>query len=356
MKKITFFYLVNLLFFACNKEEDISSKTGFAASGSALIVNEGAYGSNNGSITFIDGQDNITQNVFEAANAGNNLGDIVQSYTSDGAIGICVVNNSNKVVKVNAATFSQDKILSGAQIPYPRYAFVLGQKIYISTWDTDSCLKVVDRNSFTITHKIRTGKGAEKMMLNGGKLYVANSGGFGNDNTVSIVNTDSDTKIMDISVGDAPLDMVKDANGDIWVLCRGRFDYSNYPLYSRESPALLLKISGNSNNVIKELTLIPTGSLSDANQLEISPDGKVLYYLVDGHIFKKNTTDDTLPTTPFIADRYYYGLNVHPQSGEIWATTSTFAANGTAYRFRPSGSLVSSYGTGLGPSMVWFNP
>lgn len=356
MKKFTLVYVFSLLFFACNKEEDTSPKSGYAVSGSALIVNEGAYGSNNGSITFIDAQDNIFQNIFESANSGNNLGDIVQSYSSDGNIGVCIANNSNKVIRVNATTFSQEKILYGAQVPYPRYAYILGQKIYISTWDTDSCLKIIDKSTFTITKKIRTGMGAEKMMLNGGKLYVANSGGFGNDNTISIINTDNDTKILDIVVGDAPVDMVKDASGDIWVLCRGRFDYSDYPLYTRESPALLVKISGNSNTILKTFTLIPTGSLSDANQLEISPDGSVIYYLVDGHIYMKNTDDDLLPTKPSIADRYYYGLNVHPKSGDIWVTTSTFAANGKAYRFSPSGSIINSYDAGIGPSMVWFNP
>lgn len=356
MRKHIIVYILILHLLACNKDENNSPKSGYAVSGSVLIVNEGAYGSNNGSMTFVDAQDNTFQNIFETANSGNNLGDIVQSYSSDGNIGICIANNSNKVIRVNASTFSQEKILSGAQIPYPRYAYILGQKIYISTWDTDSCLKVIDRNTFAITKKIRTGMGAEKMMLNGGKLFVANSGGFGNDNTISIINTDNDTKILDITVGDAPIDMVKDANGDIWVLCRGRFDYSGYPLYTRESPATLVKISGNSNNILKTYVLIPSGSLSDANQLEISPDGSIIYFLVDGHIFKKNTNDDLLPTAPFIADRYYYGLNIHPKSGDVWVTTSTFAANGKAYRFSPSGNIINSYDAGIGPSMVWFNP
>lgn len=355
MKKLKLSYSLLLLAVSCQKEPS-TLKTGYAVSGAAIVVNEGAFGSNNGSITFIDGQGKSSQNIFEAANSGTTLGDIVQSYSSDGNIGICVVNNSNKIVKVDAATFKQEKTLYGTAIPYPRYSFILGQKIYLTTWDTDSCLKVIDKNTLAVTKAITTGKGAEKMLLNGGKLYVANSGGFGNDHTVSLINTASDTKIMDISVGDAPIDMVKDANGDIWVLCRGRFDYSNYPIYTRESPATIVKISGNSNTILHTFTIIPTGSLSDANQLEISPDGKVLYYLMDGHLYSKNTNDDNLPTTPMISDRYYYGLNVSTVNGEIWLTTSTFAANGNAYRYHHLGTILATYPAGIGPAMVWLNP
>ena len=80
MKKIN--AIVGILFFAiifsCKKEEEISLG-GFAKSGSAIITNEGAFGSSNGSISFLENS-KITNNIFEAANSGLNVGDVVQYY------------------------------------------------------------------------------------------------------------------------------------------------------------------------------------------------------------------------------------------------------------------------------------
>ena len=42
-----------ILIFSCKKEEEISLG-GFAKSGSAIITNEGAFGSSNGSISFLE--------------------------------------------------------------------------------------------------------------------------------------------------------------------------------------------------------------------------------------------------------------------------------------------------------------
>jgi YVTN family beta-propeller protein len=350
----TLFFLILLV--SCNKEEQQITKTGFAKEGNIIVVNEGSFGSNNGSISYIDLETNTTSNnIFENINSGESLGDVIQSYYTDGDIGVIVANNSNKITVVDVSTFKKKNSSTSVNLPYPRYTKIINNKIYLTCWDTDSCLKILDKNSLQILKQIEIATGAEKMLQIGNKLYITNSGGFGNDNKVSVLNLDNDSKITDILVGDAPNDIVVDKFNNLWVLCSGQFDYSAFPDYNRVSEAKLVKINLTTNTVLNSYTLIPNSSLSSASQLEVSADGQRVLYMIDGKVYQKNVSDDNIPTNSTFASSYLYGLNVNPKSGDIWVTNSSFSANGYAYRYSALGTKIDSFRVGIGPSMVWFN-
>ena len=107
-KKISVFMLVCLSIISCKKEENTGGNIGtYLESGSAIVVNEGNFGSSNGSVSYIDRNGVATNFIYENANNGINLGDVIQSYTTVGTKGIICVNNSFKIEIVDARTFKR---------------------------------------------------------------------------------------------------------------------------------------------------------------------------------------------------------------------------------------------------------
>src|SRR5699024_8434469 len=75
--------------------------------------------------------------------------------------------------------------------------------------------------------------------------------GFGNDNTVSVIDINSYELIDTITVGAAPTEMIVDGENRIWVSCNGKASFDGT---SVEEPGSLYIIDGNSGQVITSIT------------------------------------------------------------------------------------------------------
>lgn len=356
MKKINLIagLLFLLAFYSCKKEE-ITTLSGFAKSGTAIIVNEGSFGSNNGSLSFFD-EGKIINNIFEKANGGLVVGDVVQYYTKVGDKGLIVVNNSQKVVIVNAEDFMLQKTIT-QDLSYPRYAVSISDKrAYVTNGSGNGTLVVIDVDSLKVIKTIEVGKGPEMLVRNGTLVYVCNSGGFSNDDsTVSVVNTLTDTEIKKIKVGNVPIDLDVDINGNIWVLCKGIPDYSAYPAVKRLTPAQLVMINGTTKLVEKTFQILPIGSIDDVQRLAMSGDGKTVYYNKGDGIFAMNINGISLPTSPLI-NGYFYGLDVDPNTGSIFGLDAgNFSSNGSVKKYTTSGVKLDSLPVGIAPNNLFFN-
>ena len=356
MKKINVIIsaLFFVLIFSCKKEEEISLG-GFAKSGSAIITNEGAFGSSNGSISFLE-NNKITNNIFEAANSGLNVGDIVQYYQRVGNSGLIIVNNSKKVMIVDAESFKLKKTLTEG-FTYPRFAVSITEnKAYVSNGSGDGTILVVNIDSQKVVKTIAVGKGPEMILRYGSLVYVCNSGGFSNDDsTVSIINTSTDLEVKKITVGDVPVDMDFDANGNIWVLCKGVPDYSNFPFVERLTPANLIMINRNTQKVEKSFQILPKGSTDDVFRLAASNDGNTIYYNKSDGIYALNINSSSLPISPLIQG-FFYGLDVNPDNGEIFGLDAgNFSSNGNIRKYSKSGLKLDSLSVGIAPNNIIFN-
>ena len=359
--KCTMILLLGTLL-ACNKEEDNpNSINTYNESGTAIVVNEGNFGSNNGSATFVNSNGVSTNYIYESANAGMNIGDVIQSYTVVGNKGIFCVNNSNKIVIVDARTFKHLATISDnstAQLTnYTRYALKINDtKAYVSNGNSIGHIVVLDLNTNTIASSIEVGKGPEQLALVGNNVYVCNSGGFGVDSTVSLINSTTDAVTAIVTVGDIPTKLVKDAQNNIWVLCAGQTDYSAWPNITKLSASKLVRINTTTNSVDKQFTLINTGSLSYTLNLAVGDNGRKLYYSIGDKIFEHNIVNPSLPTTPIISGRDYYGLAASPFTNQIWALHApNFTSSGSVFRYTSTGTLIDSIQVGIGPNNVVFN-
>ena len=345
-----------LILSACTKESNDNADS-FTTTDGVLVINEGGFLNNNGSITSIDPLGNTTQNLFSVVNGGATLGDIVQSYTEVGDFGLIAVNNSQKVEVVSAENFTSVTTLT-ANLDYPRYGLAINDtKAYITNGSGAGTLVVIDLNDQSVKSTISVGDGPEEIIQSGDFVYVANSGGFDLDSTVSVVNPNSDQEVQKIQVGVRPTALEKDANGNIWVLCEGGGNFaSTAPFaFTRTSAARLINIDVNSRAIINDIELIPVSdNEGTVSRLAISLDRSTLYYLKNNAVHSMDITATEAPTDAFIPGSFY-GVDVHPATGDIWATTFGFATAQQVKIHNTNGSEQSTFDVGIGPNGVYFN-
>lgn len=341
---------------SCNKEKS-TIITNYVEPGSAFVINEGNFGHNNGNISYISHNKSVVNGIYETANKPSVLGDVIQSFERVNNTGIICVNNSNKVVLVDVSTFKQTAVITQS-ITYPRYALgVNSNKAYISNWSFPGSLVVIDLNTKSVIKKITVGNGPEEMIQANGKVFVANSGGFGNDNTLSIINPNSDVEEEKITVRDYPSEMVMDAQGFIWILCKGHVEYPAPDYFPhRLSASYLVRFNPATKTIVKEIMLIPASAdFSSSDNLAINGTGTQLYFSVDDKIYTLPITATQLPAQAFL-QKYAYGLNVHPYTGDVWVCDAKdFASSGTIYRYIQSAEAQDSFKVGLIPNSIYFN-
>lgn len=361
-QKITIALLLCTSMVSCKKDKEINDNNGtFIEEGSAIITNEGAFGGNNGSVSFIDRNGSVTNYIYEAANSGLALGDVVQSYTKVGNKGVICVNNSYKVEIVDARTFKHlatitDTTASG-KTKYVRYALgITDNKVYVTNGKFGGEVEVIDLTTNSIVKSITVGKGPEQLVKANNNVYVCNSGGWDIDSTVSVINPNTDAVISTINVGDVPTKIVKDAQGYVWVLCAGQPDYSAWPNVIRLTPSKLVRINTTSNIIDKSFTLVNTGSTSYVTNLTVGDNGRKIYYSISDKIFALDITSNILPTTALISGRMFYGLAASTFNNQIWGLNApNFSSSGYVIRYNASGAIIDSLKVGIGPNNAYFN-
>jgi len=173
--------ITSMSILGCKKDETSPSLTPGAYDAGVFITNEGQFGNGTGSVSFYNRTSGVVTNmVFETANDGATLGNIVQSMEIYNSKGYIMVNNANKVVVVNGSDF---KFVTSITATLPRYFLGIDNgKAYVSEWGTggvNGAIKVINLANNTVSSSIGTGKGAEKMVKSGNYVYVSCQGGFG---------------------------------------------------------------------------------------------------------------------------------------------------------------------------------
>jgi len=346
-KRISILMVIILALTAgCKKEENKPAGNGWADH--LLVINEGPFQNGSGSISAYNRKtDEVTQDLFKTVN-GRPLGNIVQSITLHRDRFYIVINNADRVEVVDAGTFESAGAFSN--VPFPS-AFVGfdDKKGYLSCWD--GSVKVLDLSTFEVSASIAVGTGPDRMIL-AKDLWVANSGGFGVDSTISVIDTGSDTVIRTIITGHVPSGMVADDQGNIWVLCSGR-GWNGFPSPD-DTPGRLVCYHPENYSVIRELIFSSTDSHPDL--LIKNPEWNTLYFNHPQGIFAYSTSSGELPANPLVSrSTKLYGIGFDPASDMILgADAGDYVQNGWAYFYDPqSGAAMDSIRTGVIPNGFW---
>lgn len=352
MKRLLFSLILSLVIFSCTKTEEDPIPSGIN-SDTVFVLNEGAFGAGNAEVSlYFPTSKKIRNNVFFSTN-GRILGDVLQSGVRNNGMIYFVLNNSGKIEITNSSSMLQLGAISGLKLP--RYIkFISNDMAWVSCWGDGGSLIKVNVNSKQIIDSVKTGSGPEEIIYINNRLFVANSGGFVDDSTITVVNTLTGDFEQTITVGDNPISMQIDANGKIWVLCKGKVIYdANWNVVGHTSSKLVLL---NPTNLQIEKT-ISLFSNQHPSRIQINPALNILYigsgYGFQG-IYKHAINDLTFINSPIISNNYY-GFNISPKNGNIFCSkASNFSTNGKLEVFAPNGELLDIQTTGIGPNAVIF--
>jgi len=347
MKKIVQLFALLVLINGCKKEEKLKEPIRSYLNG-AFVSNEGSFGSNNAGISHISLTGALTNDVYLSAN-GVELGDVLQSFTVIGSRGYAVMNNSQKVEVINLADMKRVASITG--LSYPRRLVQIdAQTAFLTNGNFGGEVVILDLTTNTVLGSITVGNGPENITRSGNAVFVCNSGGWAEDNTVSVIDINSQSVVQTITVGDVPFDAVTDQTGDVWILCRGKVIYDQSWNIIGHSDAMIYRIDGTTFDVETSLNI---GSNGDhPSHLEINPAGDVLY-LENSGIYSMSIDADSW--TSLIVGAFN-SLNVHPVSGDFWcAAIPNFVSPTPVYNYTSSGILLNTYITGIGANGVSFN-
>jgi YVTN family beta-propeller protein len=353
LKKFGWAMLLTTMISGCEKDDNpVYIPTGPYTNG-AFISNEGTFGQANASVSFYDFTgDSVRNSIYTKVNK-HPLGQLLQSmYTVNGKV-YMMLNLSDTVAIADLKDFKEAGTITGLILP--RYMSSYSNKGYITQWGENGVVKVVDLSTNTILKTIDVGTGPEQAILANGNILVCNGGGFDRDSTVSVIDPVTDMVVQTIVVGDNPKEMVVDKNSNIWVICYGYIKYDGSFNIILETPSKLVRLSKQSFQKSAEYIISAT---HHPQHIDISKDKSTIYYGGFGFagIYAMDIMENVAPSTPLVdGSKSFYGFNVNPGNGEIFAFDATdYTTPGIMYRYSAQGNLVKQYTVGVAPNGALF--
>lgn len=336
---------------SCKKDEpdDSTLETKLYANG-VFVVNEGPFQSGTGTITFYDKDSNsVEQDIFQTVNDVP-LGNVAQSMSIFNDKAYIVVNMAAKVEVVNVTTFESLATIDG--LTSPRYFLGLNSsKAYVSDWGSNGGnVAVINLSTNTVSSTIDVkGAGPESMVVAENKLFVINSGAWGADSTVAVIDTEADTLLAVITVGDNPKGIQVDANGNIWILCGGVYDFYNS---ANDTKGKLVQLDATDYTILQTIDFSTTDF--HPSDLVMNGDKNKLYYIYGSGVYEFEITSTTLSTIALFSGNFY-ALGFDPTSHYLYAADPIdYTQNGVVYRYKENGDLVDSFTAGVIPTDFWF--
>ncbi|MBN2167440.1 MAG: hypothetical protein JW717_14285 [Marinilabiliaceae bacterium] len=341
--KFSFLFVTCMLVFAaCSDDDDALS----IEMKGVLVLNEG---SGTGSISYIKTEtDSILNNAFKQVNSVD-LGSYPQAMAlSDKYIFITVTTNTGAglVEVVDRSNLKHVTYFDG--FSYPREITVNGNYAYVSNGKYKGAIHTISISALTMDEdSILVGYGPEKMIVNKGKLFVANSGGYGTDSTVSVIDINTKKVVDTVFVKHCPKDMVIDANGNIWVYCSGVPNYSNGTFYNSG----ISKISSTDYSVKSFDLSNPSYAVKS---IAINNAKDQVYFITDA-VYCMDIDATSLPINSLIDDSFY-GIDVDPLTDNIWACdVKSYSAPSDVVVYSNTGQELKRYTVGVIPNSCIFN-
>lgn len=348
-------------FTSCSSDDDIPNTpepTGEYSNG-IFVINEGNFGSGNGSVSFVDQNlENATQNVFSSVNNGDPLGDTAQSMAIMEDQAWIVVNVSNKIEVVDRNTFERIATID-AGLLNPRYIAFSNGNAYVTNWGDggnpdDDYIAVIDVQSFEIEENIEVEEGPEKIVSNDGLLYVAHLGGWSFNNKISVINASNYNLEELITVGDLPSSLAID-NNSLWVLSSGT--PAGDPQWSPDQVETAGSISHIDLTSLEMVNEYQFPNVSDHPANLTVNNGRIYYNLGDMLYNFEVNADDLPQDAVFQMEEVGQPRALEIEGSSLYVTSAgDYSGNGNLYIYDlQSGDLTSEFEVGIIPGGIYFN-
>lgn len=338
-------------FVSCSNDDDNTQEARGDYDGGFFVVNEGNFEKNNGTISYLSDDLQSENNVFSLVNSGKVTGDTPVCIGFNGDQAYLVVNGSNKIEVVNRYTFKSIATVT-TNLNNPRFIAFANGKGYITNWGdpfvaTDDYVAVLDLATNVVSSSlISVIEGPEKIIENDGKLYIAHKGGYGQGNSLTVINSVTNTVTTNFVVGDVPSALVKD-NGTLYVLCNGRPSYA-----APETAGKIVKVNLSNNTITSTLSF---ADLTHPGFMDIN--NNKIYYTINSDVYTTATTATALATTKaFTATKVssLYGFAVKNDNIYI-ADAINYEDPGSVYIYSLTGTVTKEFTAGISPNGFYFN-
>jgi YVTN family beta-propeller protein len=350
-KNVLAVFALGLTIIACDNDDvnDLAPLIGGDYQSGILVSNEGPFSNGTGTVSFISSDLETVENAIYNQVNNENLGNIVQSigFTDDKAY--VIANNSNAIVVVDRFTFEKEAVIETG-LNNPRYFISVNGKGYVTNWgdsgdETDDFVAVINLTTNAVEASIPVDFGPEEIVNLSSTIYVAHQGGFGQNNKISVLDSNTNEVSASITVGDVPKAIQLDAANNLWVLSAGKPSFTG-----EETAGVLSKINTTTNEVESSLEFT---TIEHPNHLGY--DGTNLYYTLDGAVYSITTSATALPTEKTFDGVGTYAMTV--KDGRLYSTDAKdFASNGSLSIYDlNTKAKVKTIEVGLIPGGVYFN-
>ncbi len=322
------------------------------ATGNVYIVCEGVYPNGNATLyAWNPVQDSVYGDIFRAVN-NQPLGDVFESMQRIGDKLFLAINNSDKVVVLNASNWVLAATLS---IPQPRYILPISPtKAFVSSLYHNK-VYIINPQTMQVTDSITMpGLSAEGMYLYYNTIYTG-SWDLSSGNKIYGINTLTDKVSDSVKVaGNAPQELLLDKDQMLWVLAGDEPQFTG----------TMTRLDPSTGNILQSYTF-PAAAYVMKPVMNITKDS--IYFIevnynggiTNNGIYRMGINDDELPQVPFLQaapNQYFYALGIEPSSGNIFVgDPKGFSQNGAVYIYRPDGTLIKNFNVGKGPGHFYFD-
>lgn len=340
------FFAAALLFTTACKDDEVFETKGTYENG-YFISNEGAYKATNAEVTYVDNNFSGQQdNIYKANNAGQPLGDVLQSVAFNNVNAYLVVNNSNKIEVVNRYGFKNLATIT-SNLQQPRNIAFSGNYMYVTNnnFFDSYYVSIYNLSDLSFVKKISFDRYAEKIVEAAGNVLVQTDGvAYVGSNpvitghTVSLINSTTKDVAKVITLPDA---------GEVKDLASK--DNFAYALTSTFTDSFLYKINGASGDV----TNVSIAGIAGAEKLKVSGDN---LYILDGmnNVYAKSVTSSAPATKIFTIPFAVYGFDVI--DGKIFASNpGNFSVPSEVTVYSLTGSKLASFKAGVATNGFYKN-
>lgn len=377
--ELRIFTLLLILFSGCRGDVEMILSEDIAVGNPEIIkgykgfylLNEGNMGSNKATLDYYNFATGIyTKNIYAERNphVPKEMGDVGNDIGIYGGKLYAVINVSNKVEVMDVETA---KRIGQIEIPNCRfikfhqgYAYVTsyaGPVVIDPNYEQKGFVAKINTATLEEVDRCLVGFQPDELEIVGGKIYVANSGGYmgasdtkGYERTVSVIDITSfkEEKRIDVAYN---LERIKaDSRGNLWVSSRG--DYKGLP-------ARLFFIDRENGMVTDTIPIAATNYWIDDDLLYvygtefsyITHSWEISYSIVDTRTREIVMMPDTIFEEGMIKEirrvpkkiitdgtdkeiEKPYGIMVHPETKDIFITDAgNYVTPGALYCFDKNG-------------------
>ena len=348
--EILILLVVITLMQACVKDRPTVTVT-TSNTGNVYIVCEGNMGNGDGSLyNYNPVTDSVSGDLYKTVNTMP-LGDVFQSMTRIGDNLFLCVNNSDKIVVLDAVT---KKTKGTIAIPKPRYLVAVNEELaYVSTMYSKKVFGI-NPTTLQVTGTTETPYyNSEGMTLQGNTLWVCNWDTA--CSWVTGIDALSGSVARRINIGKyAPHSILADKEGLLWVMS-GNVTKGKFAALSRIDPSTGLVVRQYdfpmNSDPIKPVLNRTKDTLWF---IQVKYDGSD----ADNGIYRMSIRDTALPKAPLIKAskyQYYWALGIDAANGNIYVgDPKGFVQKGQVNIYNTEGILQKTFSVGVGPGQFYF--